>query len=291
MINSTTKKGVARIRRRPTVAVARNYKEAKVAVNDGRLLTRDHDIVIRRPVKNVTTQATRALHDGQIRHRVESQQNGKHAQIVGTRMAQRKASVYRISTPKSLAHPTSQELKQQAISQALAKTAKSTSTTKKANKIKVHFGFKRILLATACAAVAVFAIVYFVNLNAPSISLKVAAMQSGIQASYPAYVPRDFSLSDITSENGKITLSFKNTSTGDAFAVVEEKSSWDSNALFNNFIKSEYGDNYTLVREQGLTLYISDSNAAWVNGGVVYKLKAISGSLTKKQIKSIAVSM
>ena len=53
----------------------------------------------------------------------------------------------------------------------------------------------------------------------------------------------------------------------------------------------KYGENYVIVREQGLSIYVSGSNAAWVNGGVVYKLKTISGSLTKKQLCSIAVSL
>ena len=58
-----------------------------------------------------------------------------------------------------------------------------------------------------------------------------------------------------------------------------------------NFVQDEYGENYTVIREQGLTIYVSGSNAAWVNGGVVYKIKTTSGSLTNKQIKSIATSL
>jgi len=203
---------------------------------------------------------------------------------------------------------TARELKDQAIQKALAsasrpldsessvksKAASSTKHKKKSkskNFGKMHFGFGRVMLALSCAAVAVFAIVYFVNLNMPDLSLRVAAMQTGIEASYPSYVPRDFSLSDITSEDGKVTLNFRNAQTGDAFSLVEESSSWDSNALLTNYVRDAYDDNYTIVREQGLTLYVSGSDASWVNGGVVYKLSTVSGSLTKKQIKSIATSL
>ena len=198
--------------------------------------------------------------------------------------------------------PTAKELKDQAIQKALAAAAKTdtkeTKSTKKSKHsslrkgTKVHFGFGRVMLAMTCAASAVFAIVYFVNLNMPDISLRVAAMQTGIEASYPNYVPRDYALSDITSESGKITLNFKNAGTGDAFSIVEETSSWDSNALLTNYVQDSYGDNYTVIKEQGLTIYISgSSDACWVNGGVVYKLKTTAGSLTKKQIKSIATSL
>ena len=193
---------------------------------------------------------------------------------------------------------TAKELKDQAIQRALASASKTSENmdAKKAKKSKkapkLHFGLGRVVLALSCAAAAVFAIVYFVNLNMPDISMRVAAMQTGIEATYPSYVPRDFSLSDITSENGKVILSFKNANTGDAFSLTEETSSWDSNALLANFVKDEYGDNYTTVREQGLTIYISGGgDAAWVNGGVVYKIDSTAGALTKKQINTIATSL
>jgi hypothetical protein len=187
---------------------------------------------------------------------------------------------------------TAKQVKQQEIQKAL-KAASTTPKQKKTKKsdVKFHFGFGRVMLAFACAAVAVFAIVYFVNLNSPDISLKVAAMQTGIEASYPSYIPRDFSLSDITSENGRVTLNFSNPATGDAYTIVEEKSSWDSNALLSNYVKKTYGEDYTTIRENGLTIYIHNSDATWVNGGVVYKLQCKSGSLTKKQLRAIAVSL
>lgn len=188
---------------------------------------------------------------------------------------------------------SAKELKDREIKKAMSSASKATGakSAKKRRGTKLHFGFGRVVLALSCAAAAVFAIVYFVNLNMPDISLRVAAMQTGIEASYPNYVPRDYSLSDIVSENGKITLNFKNSTTNETFSLIEEQSSWDSNALLTNFVRDTYGENYTIIREQGLTLYVSGSNAAWVNGGVMYKINVTSGSLTKKQIKAIAVSL
>lgn len=187
---------------------------------------------------------------------------------------------------------TAKEMKDQAIQKALTDAEKISKETKKTKKMpKFHFSLGKVVLALSCAAVAVFAIVYFVNLNMPDISMRVAAMQTGIDATYPSYVPRGFSLSDITSEENKIVLNFINTENNDAFSLVEEKSSWDSNALLSNFVKDEYGENYSVIREQGLTIYINNSDATWVNGGVVYKIETTSGSLTKKQISAIATSL
>lgn len=188
-----------------------------------------------------------------------------------------------------VARPSAKEIKEQAIKKALASATKHTPEKKE--KTHLRFGAGRIILALSCAAVVVFAIVYFVNLNMPDMSLKVAAMQSGINATYPSYVPRGFNISNISSEDGKISLNFQNAETGDGFSIEEEESSWDSGALLTNYVKKEFNADYSSIREQGLTIYIDDNNAAWVNGGIVYKLKITSGTLTKKQLRSIAVSL
>lgn len=216
--------------------------------------------------------------------------------MVNTRMQERQGQSMQTEQKMS-----ARELKDQAIQKALASASNTSSDSKKSltrtkkNRAKkssqIHFGFGRVMLALGCAAAAVFAIVYFVNLNMPDISMRVAAMQTGINPAYPNYVPRDYSVSSITSEEGKIALVFDNSNTGGSFTLTEESSSWDSNALLSNFVKSEYGDSYTIIREQGLTLYVSGSDAAWVNGGVVYKIDTTAGALTNKQIRSIAVSL
>lgn len=195
--------------------------------------------------------------------------------------------------------PTAKELKDQAIKKALMSAAtsdmkeKQTVTSKKSQKKmgKMKFGFGRVMLALSCATAVVFAVAYFVNLNMPDISLRVAAMQTGIDATYPGYVPRDYNVAGITSQNGKVVLDFHNNSTDNKFTLEEEASSWDSNALLTNYVKDAFGDEYSIVREQGLTIYIKGSSAVWVNGGIVYKLKADDGVLTNKQIRSIAVSL
>lgn len=149
---------------------------------------------------------------------------------------------------------------------------------------------KRLVLAFFCAAACVAGIIYVIGSNIPDISVKVAALQTGIEASYPSYVPRDFSLSDISSEDGKITMSFKGPEKA-TFTLTEEKSSWDSTALLRNYVEPTWQSNYVTTHEQGITIYISGSNAAWVNGGVLYKITAQSNTLTKKQLRNIVTSM
>lgn len=196
-----------------------------------------------------------------------------------------------IARPMPAPRPTAKQIKDQEIANAIKTATRLPATNVKRRKRSMFgdFGFKRAVLATACIATAVFAAVYFVNITSTDMSLRVAAMQSGIDAAYPSYVPRGFSLSDVTSGSGKVNMHFKNGE--ETFAITEEISSWDSEALLNKYVKPTYGNDYTVIREQGLTLYMGNDWEAWVNGGVLYKLTVDNGELTKKQMKSIATSL
>lgn len=199
--------------------------------------------------------------------------------------------------PMTRRRPSSQELKANAIESALASVATmedrtSNTRNKKTAMPRKKTGAKRFAIAFTCAAVCVAAVIGFVGSNIPDISVRVAAMQTGIQASYPSYIPRDYSLGDISSEDGKITMIFNGPDDA-SFKLVEEKSSWDSSALLRNYVEPSWGEEYATTHEQGITIYISNANsdAAWVNGGVLYKITSSGTALTKKQVRSIVTSL
>jgi len=176
-----------------------------------------------------------------------------------------------------------------AVNSALHSVATMNTQADKPLKTRRVLSPKHIIFALACSAVVVALIFFAANQSMPDLSVRVAAMQTGIDASYPSYVPRDYSLSGVVSEEGKISMTFS-AANGDSFTLTEKNSSWDSAALEANYVKSNFVD-YTPIREQGLTLYVSGSDCAWVNGGKFYLIDASGNNLTKKQLKSIAVSL
>lgn len=208
------------------------------------------------------------------------------------------------SAPKaavsSMRKRSPQELKDRAIEQAMRSMATMESTPNKKRQAsfkpvahtKRKTSFKRFIIATGCALACIAGVVYFVSSNIPDVSIRVAAMQTGIQASYPSYVPREYTLNNIDSEAGKINMHFDGPNNS-SFNLVEEKSSWDSSALLRNYVEPTWGDNYTTTHEQGITIYISNVNcdAVWVNGGVLYTITSSGTSLTKKQVRNIVVSL
>lgn len=215
------------------------------------------------------------------------------ATVRSTRPVQKAAARPVKRLTKTTVHPQLADDKDAALRKALRSVASmddDLKTERAHTKTRKKGGFKRFMLAFGCAAACVAAIIYFVGSNIPDISVRVAAMQTGIEASYPSYVPRGFSLDDISSEDSKITLTFTSTDAG-TFTLVEEKSSWDSAALLRNYVEPTWQSNYTTTHEQGLTIYMFGSNATWVNGGVLYKINADDNVLTKKQLRNIVTSI
>jgi len=207
------------------------------------------------------------------------------AKIARARMMARQAPA-----PEAM---TAREIKDRAIQQALKKMSKVDARPEydEIQPVKRHFWQKKQFVIFATAAVAVVALLgYMAYVNLPDLSARVAAMQSGIEKVYPGFVPNTYRLDGLVKEDaGRITMAFKNND-GKTFTLREEKSSWDSNAVLSNYVKREW-DDYSITKGQGLTIYVSGSNAAWVNGGVFYVINDASGTLTVDDLHDIAVSL
>ncbi len=209
-------------------------------------------------------------------------QDSKVAKVAKARMAARKAEA-----PQAL---TAQELKDRAIQQALRKvsTMNADSQEKESQQVLPK---KRFAIMAGFAVIAVIVLGYLVSINLPDISVRVAAMHSGIEKIYPSYLPSSYRLDGLVKEeNGRVTMAFKND-LGDKFTLMEEKSSWDSSAVLSNYVIKNWGMSYSVTKGQGLMIYISGSRAAWVNGGVFYVINDDSGTLSSANLHDIAVSL
>lgn len=192
------------------------------------------------------------------------------------------------------------ELKERAISRALESVA--TASDDAAEEVeeqmtqiiskKRHTWRKRKLVLAAGMAVASIALLgYLVHLNLPDLSVRVAAMQHGIESAYPSYIPKGYRMDGLVAEkDGKVVINFVGKD-GQGFTLAEERSSWDSMALLSQFVTPEWGDDHEIIREQGLTIYVNGSDAVWVNGGVFYHLDSFGSELSKIQIHDIVVSI
>lgn len=201
-------------------------------------------------------------------------------------LAERRREADTIShfSAKKLTNKSRQNSK--ALMSAMKEETKPKSAPIMVKKPKVS---KKHLIFAVASSICCMGVLYAtLKFSMPDISAKVAAAQNG--ASYPSFVPRDFTARSASFQKNTFSLEFVGPDKT-CFTLDQEKLPWDSNALLNNYVKPTWGEQYDTIREQGLTIYMYQSNAAWVNGGTVYKLNTTSGSLSKKQLKNIITSL
>jgi hypothetical protein len=182
-------------------------------------------------------------------------------------------------------------IKAEAIEKALAHTPTSTRVRNKMPKSARHARrahFTRV--AAACIALLLIG-GYFTYVNMPNVSVRVAAIQAGIDASYPSYRPTGYSLSGPVAYNdGEVIMKFAANGSSQSYSVSQTKSGLDSSAVLERYIKPLAGEDYTVTRDSGLTIYTYHGNAAWVNNGILYTLSG-DAPLTDDQVERIALSM
>ncbi|USN96213.1 MAG: hypothetical protein H6797_04000 [Candidatus Nomurabacteria bacterium] len=180
---------------------------------------------------------------------------------------------------------TASEIKNEAIKNAIANTHKRPS-------LKSKLRPRQRVMAVLSATLAIVLLAGYVTyLNMPSLSVRVAAVQAGIDANYPEYRPDGYSLNGpVTYSSGEVSMNFKANGSSLAFKVNQSKSSWDSNAVLDNYITPRAGSNYVPYTERGLTIYTYGTNAAWVNGGILYTIEG-NAPLSSSQIRHIATSL
>jgi hypothetical protein len=144
------------------------------------------------------------------------------------------------------------------------------------------------LFASAAIVVGLGAYVFY--LAVPDLAIRIAASQAGIDVSYPTTIMPGFVMSDVSSnQEGEVVITY--TDRVQSYTITQRRSSWDSDALLNNFIIPTWGGTYSVVREKGLTIFIADGRAAWVSGGVQFIIDATDVGLSNDQLRSIALSI
>lgn len=178
------------------------------------------------------------------------------------------------------------QIKEDAIHRVLQQNITSADSNSNRTNKGFSFGWSKILPA----GLAVMLLGgYLTYLSIPNISIKVASARTGINAKYPNYQPNGYSLSGpIALSDDSISMKFAYASGNESYTIKQQKSSWDSSAV-KQFINSK-NQNATITQANGLTIYSYDSNAVWVNGGVLYTLEG-NAPLSNNQIQRIATSM
>lgn len=164
---------------------------------------------------------------------------------------------------------------------------KNDKMKKRAHKLTKK---QKIVGAMITSAVALGITAYVAYLSIPDLAVKIAASQAGLDVAYPSTTIQGFVMSDVSSNvGGEITINYSNKA--ESYKITQKKSSWDSDALLNNFIIPNWGGTYSVIREKGLTIYVANGRAAWVSGGIEFIIDATNANFSNEQLRSIALSM
>lgn len=178
-------------------------------------------------------------------------------------------------------------IKNEAIADAMEKAPSHTAKTKQVKQPRKH---SRMLSLMSASLALIMLAGYFTYLNMPNLSVRVAAAQAGFEATYPGYHPDGYRINKVAYAEGQVGIQYVANGSDQAFTVSQEKSGWDSSALLANYVEPSSNGGYIPHSEQGITVYVFDNNAAWVNDGIRYTING-NAPLSSEQILDIAKSM
>ncbi len=190
-----------------------------------------------------------------------------------------------VATPSKASPAPKRDIFEEALAHAT-----SHEQVRPAAALKKQRRRRRLLNATA--AIAAFLVIggFVAYLNAPNIELRIASVRAGFHASLPSYEPVGYARAGgVATHNKQITVSF-HSDNGTGFKLTQEPSNWDSSTLYDNLVATT-NKNHQTIESGGRTIYLyGDTNAAWVNAGVLYQIKG-NAELSNNQISELAASM
>lgn len=231
----------------------------------------------------------RSLDISPVRQKVENQQRIEQRAMPAQQLTvAQKTPVHH--APTSQTHTPAKIIKEQAIEKALNNQIdikKEQKLANKRNRSKLGWG-RAFSIASASLAIVMLA-GYLTYLSMPNLSVKMAAVQSGVNAKYPSYRPDGYALNGpISFKEGEVAMNFAYAGDDRGFTLKQKSSNWDSTAV-QEFVDSKT-DSPTITAVDGLKIYSYDNNAVWVNAGVLYTVEG-DAPLSGSQIQKIATSM
>jgi hypothetical protein len=230
-------------------------------------------------VKPATKPSARHMDIGPVAHPLAVNAHNK------IQAAKRTAAASSV-TPSNAVKP-SHVIKNEAIAEALDKAPRHNAHAKRVKQPRKNS--RRLSIASASLALIMLA-GYFTYLNMPNLSVRVAAAQAGFDATYPGYRPDGYRVNKVAYNDGQVGIQYLANGSSQGFTVKQEKSNWDSSALLANYVEPASHGGYIPHSEHGITIYVFNNNAAWVNDGIRYTIEG-NAPLSSEQILDLATSM
>lgn len=153
-----------------------------------------------------------------------------------------------------------------------------------------RFSKMRRLFAIFGGGLSIIAITAFaVYHTKPNLNLTLASYKAGVHAKLPADSV-GYNFQHLSYASGNVTAEYGSTASNQQFSVKQKSSSWDSQALLDNYVKATRKE-YRIYQRAGRTIYIVDNHqATWVDSGVWYTIDG-TANLSTAQLLDVAASL
>lgn len=188
---------------------------------------------------------------------------------------------------------TANAVKHSLIAKSLEDANKQHAPQKPHKVKKTRSKAARRLQFTTIGVTALVLAAYVTYLNVPALSMKVASSRAGFAATLPGQTPSGYRLQGpIAYSPGQVVIKFGSNTDNRHFSIQQQPSTWDSEALKENYIAKNSSIEPTTYQDSGLTIFFyNGGDAAWVNDGKFYSLKSQNSQLDTAQVRAIATSM
>jgi hypothetical protein len=182
---------------------------------------------------------------------------------------------------------------QQTKEEEINKTVSKTTTRHKTHKTRKKFSdlkHKKLILITSIIF-AILTLGYLSYQFVPAISIRIAASQAKISATYPTYTPDGYRMSGpIIFDDSNVVIKYKQNAGDKTYTIYQSNSTWDSSAVQLNIADKWASKN--LLRSGGITIFTTPGydKAAWVNHGILYTITS-DANLDSDKITRIVSSM
>ncbi len=275
--------------KKPTIAVPDSVvskkTEKKSSAISPQRLQRAHEVPRSTAISRFSTSATESK-------AVITQPTHQTAPLAKSETIAPNVSIANISksAQKVQAAQHSKLVKHQLITESLASVHKNPSHSTHKSRRQSE---SRIFHFAVAGLTALVLVGYVAYLNVPSLSMKFASSRAGFAATMPSETPAGYGLSGpIAYSPGQVVINFGSNTDDRRFSVRQQPTTWDSASLKENYVAKNSTVEPLTYQDRGLTIYIfNGGDAAWVNGGKFYSIKAENSQLDTKQILELATSM
>lgn len=273
------------------------------------------DILVKSPKVSVKTKQSSLIVDQQRKLRAEQidksqlirhfapEQNTWFRQNSASKAAQAAAVPMPTPPSRSAAAPTnrSMDIFQRALTHATAHEQPPVEPARAEVHRTVHPAAKaprrarrpihHHLVSTVAASLAVVLLFgFFAYQNKADITMRFANAKAGFHATLPGYKPSGFAAGNFRYSPGVVSVEYARAGTSRTYTISQQVSKLNNQTLLDTTITPN-SKSYQTFQQGNRTIYLyGNSNAAWVDNGVLYKITS-NGNLTSNDILDIATSV